>query len=62
MRPESSEANYFKDRAQREIALAEATGAKAHASVDFKTVYVMRRDGSQETVRIPQPDKSKKPN
>lgn len=59
--PETSNSNYYKDRAEREIALAQATGSKAHASVDFKTVYIERRDGSQETVRIPAPDKSKKP-
>ncbi len=49
------EAEYFRERAEREIALAQATGAKAHASSDCKIVYIERRDGSRETVRIPEP-------
>lgn len=49
----TSQQNYYKDRAEREIALAAATGAKAHASVDFKRVFVRRPDGSEEVVRIP---------
>jgi hypothetical protein len=52
--------SYFKDRAEREIALAAATGAKAHASVDFKRVFVQRPDGSEEVLRIPPP--GEKPN
>lgn len=48
-------ANYFRQRAEREIALAHATGAKAHASSDCRIVYIERRDGSRETVRIPEP-------
>lgn len=39
-------------RAKREIALAEATGAKAHASPDYRTVFITRRDGTEEKVRI----------
>ena len=46
---------YYKDRAEREIALASATGARARASVDFKRVFVLRPDGSEEVVRIPPP-------
>jgi hypothetical protein len=46
---------YYRDRAQREIALAMATGARAHASPDYKTVFIQRRDGSRESVRIPEP-------
>ncbi len=42
----------LRDRAEREIALAQATGAKAHASPDFRTVFVERRDGTRETVRL----------
>jgi hypothetical protein len=42
-----------RERAAREIALAEATGAKAHASPDYKTVFIERRDGTRETVRVP---------
>lgn len=41
-----------RERAEREIALAAATGAKAHASPDFKTVFVERPDGTRETVRL----------
>ncbi|MGD9966934.1 MAG: hypothetical protein AB7T59_10465 [Hyphomonadaceae bacterium] len=39
-------------RAEREIALATATGSKAHASPDFSKVFIERRDGTRETVRI----------
>lgn len=46
-------ADYFRERAEREIALARATGAKAHASPDFRTVFIERRDGTRETVRLP---------
>ena len=49
------DAEYFRERAEREIALAMATGAKAHASSDCRLVYIQRRDGSRETVRIPEP-------
>lgn len=41
-----------RERAEREIALARATGAKAHASPDYRVVFIERRDGSRETVRI----------
>ncbi|MBN8606751.1 MAG: hypothetical protein J0L81_07525 [Caulobacterales bacterium] len=41
-----------RERAQREIAVAEATGSKAHASPDFRQVFIERRDGTRETVRI----------
>jgi hypothetical protein len=47
--------DYFRQRAEREIALAQATGAKAHASSDCRIVYIERRDGSRETVHIPDP-------
>jgi len=49
------DAEYFRQRAEREIALANATGARAHASSDCRVVYIERRDGSRETVRIPDP-------
>ena len=42
----------MRERAEREIALAQATGAKAHASPDFRTIFVERRDGTRETVRL----------
>lgn len=51
-----AEQDYFRDRAARQIALAEATGAKAYASKDFRTVFIERRDGSTETVRLPPPE------
>lgn len=47
------ESDYFRERAAREIALAEATGAKAHASPDFRVVFIQRRDGTRETVHLP---------
>jgi len=48
---------YFRERAEREVALAKATGAKAHASPDFRKVFIQRRDGTRETVRLPERDK-----
>ena len=47
------EADYFRERAAREIALAEATGSKAYASVDNRIVFVERRDGTRERVVLP---------
>ena len=54
------ELDYFRDRAAREISLAEATGAKAYASADYKTVFIERPDGSKETVRLPAPSTAAK--
>jgi len=48
---------YFRERAEREIALAKATGSKAHASPDWRTVFIERRDGTRETVRLPERDR-----
>lgn len=45
---------YARERAEREIALAKATGAKAHASPDWRMVFIERRDGTRETVRMPE--------
>lgn len=42
----------LRERAQREIAIAQATGSKAHASPDFRQVFIERRDGARETVRL----------
>jgi hypothetical protein len=42
----------LRDRAEREIALAQATGSKAHASPDYSKVFIERRDGTRETVRL----------
>lgn len=53
----SRDVSYFRERAEREIALAKATGAKAHASPDFRTVFIERRDGTRETVRLPERDR-----
>jgi hypothetical protein len=39
--------------AERQIALAQATGAKAQASPDYSKVFIERRDGTRETVRLP---------
>lgn len=50
----------LRERAERQIALAEATGARAKASPDYRTVFITRRDGSEERVRIDTPD-GKKP-
>jgi hypothetical protein len=52
------EMDYFRERAEREIALAKATGAKAHASADYKTVFIARRDGTKDKVRLPPPGES----
>lgn len=49
----------LRERAEREIALAEATGARAHAAPDYRVVFVTRRDGTVEKVPIRAPDKSK---
>jgi len=43
---------HLRERAEREIALAQATGAKAHASPDFTRVFIERRDGTRETVQL----------
>lgn len=42
----------LRERAEREIALAVATGSRAHASPDFTKVFIERRDGTRETVRL----------
>lgn len=53
---EHADSAYYRNRAEREIALAEATGSKAHASPDFRTVFIERKDGSTERVRIQDPN------
>lgn len=51
-----SDAEHYRRRAEAEIAVAKAAGAaKATASADFKTVFIQRRDGGVEKVRIPAP-------
>lgn len=45
----------LRERAEREIAIARATGSKAEASPDYSRVFVTRRDGTRETVRITPP-------
>lgn len=42
----------LRGRAEREVAIAKATGSKAHASPDYSKVFIIRRDGTRETVRI----------
>lgn len=42
----------LRERAQRQIALAEAGGARAKASPDCRTVFITYRDGREERVRI----------
>ncbi len=42
----------LRERAEREIALAEATGSRANASPDYSKVFIERRDGTRETVRL----------
>lgn len=51
---DAATSEYFRERAAREIALATATGAKAHASPDYRTVFIERRDGTRETIRLPE--------
>ncbi|MGQ0533832.1 MAG: hypothetical protein ACT4OF_14255 [Caulobacteraceae bacterium] len=46
------DAQKLRERAEREIALAKATGSRAYASPDFSKVFVERRDGTRETVRL----------
>jgi hypothetical protein len=42
----------LRERAEREIALAKATGSRAQASPDYSKVFIERRDGTRETVRL----------
>jgi hypothetical protein len=42
----------LRERAAREIAIAQATGSRAHASPDFRQIFIERRDGTRETVRL----------
>ncbi|MBI1252088.1 MAG: hypothetical protein GC189_11500 [Alphaproteobacteria bacterium] len=57
MTPTRKEQDQLRDRAAREIALAEATGAKAHASTDNRLVFITRPDGTEETVKIRPPSR-----
>lgn len=51
------ESEYYRRRAEAEIAIAIATGAaKAYASIDNRVIFVERRDGTKETVRLQRPD------
>lgn len=54
---QAADAKYFRERAEREIALAKATGAKAQASPDYRVVFIERPDGTRETVRMPERSK-----
>jgi hypothetical protein len=42
----------LRERAERQIALAKATGSKAYPSADYRVLFVERRDGTRETVRL----------
>ena len=46
---------YFRRRAEAEIAVAQAAGARAYASADWRTVFVERRDGTTEKLRLQRP-------
>jgi hypothetical protein len=46
------DAQKLRERAERQIALAKAEGSKAHASPDFSKVFIERRDGTRETLRL----------
>lgn len=55
MSEERLDTRKLRERAEREIALATATGSKAHASPDYTRVFIERRDGTRETVRVTPP-------
>jgi len=55
MQQQPADTAALRARAERVIAIAQATGAKAHASADFRMVFVERRDGTREAVRIGPP-------
>ncbi len=52
MRPDDTNRANLRERAARE---AEATGAKANASADCRTVFIVRRDGTRDMVAITPP-------
>jgi hypothetical protein len=57
MPQKSPDQDYYRRRAEAEIAIAKAAGAqKAEASADFKTVFIRKRDGQTEKVRIVPPN------
>ncbi len=49
----------LRERAARQIALAEANGARAKASPDYRTVFITYRDGAEEKLRIDAPVQEK---
>jgi hypothetical protein len=49
----------LRERAERQIALAEAAGARAKASPDYRTVFITYRDGAEEKVRIDAPEQER---
>jgi hypothetical protein len=49
---EQRDTEKLRERAEREIALAKATGSRAKASADYSKVFIERRDGTRETVRL----------
>jgi len=56
MTGQTSEADYFRRRAEAEIALAKAGGAsRAYAEADYKTVIVEHPDGTIEKIKLRRP-------
>jgi hypothetical protein len=55
MSEERLDTRKLRERAEREIALAAATGSKARASPDYTRIFIERRDGTRETVRLTPP-------
>lgn len=53
----SADTKDLQARAARQIALAEAEGARARPSPDYRTVFITYRDGREEKVRVDTPDK-----
>ncbi|HRO02967.1 MAG TPA: hypothetical protein PLS69_05125 [Terricaulis sp.] len=47
-----AQSKILRERAERQIALAEANGARAKASPDYRTVFITYRDGVEERIRI----------
>jgi len=52
-----AETKQLRERAERQIALAKANGARATASPDFRTIFITHRDGTEERLRIDPPQK-----
>jgi hypothetical protein len=56
----NNQSDYFRRRAEAEMAIAKAAGAqKATASPDWRTIFIQRRDGTTETVHIREEDQKR---